>query len=267
MIVAAYAGTGKTTFAARMTGAVDLASMPFCWLLPLRESVPGEREGEKGALYHIRDPRFPDNYVAGILKAERENDLVLIPTNTQVVRRLEEYGRKVILCYPGDDCREEYRARFLARGNSEEFLSLFIDGWDRFLGPVRDYPGGAHIVLKPGEYLTDYATRFETERLKAPAQPVSEELVQALAEKTAAARTGWGLYLSCWGIRCFYPITDLDDWAERELLYRAGRLAYDREGMAEIFPIELLREDLALSKIDRAEIEAWMEKGETCTYI
>lgn len=261
MIIAAYAGTGKTTFAARMTGAVDLASMPFCWLLPLREAAPGEQEGEKGALYHIRDPRFPDNYVAGILKAERENDIVLIPTNIQVVRRLEEYGRKVILCYPGDECREAYRVRFLARGNSEEFLSLFIDGWDRFLGPVRGYPGGIHIVLKPEEYLTDYAARFETKRRNASPQPVSEEVIQALGKK-AAARTGWGLYLSGWEARCFYPISDLDDRAEREFLYRAGRLAYDRDMKIEIFPEEFLRGKMNLPAVDRDGLMALLEEGE-----
>lgn len=267
MIIAAYAGTGKTTFAARTPGAVDLASMPFCWLLPLQETAPGEQEGEKGALYHVRDPRFPDNYVAAILKAEQENDIVLIPTNIQVVQRLEEYGRKVILCYPGDECREEYRTRFLGRGNSEEFLSLFIDDWNQFLGPVRDYSDGIHIVLKPGEYLTDYAARFETERRNASSQPVSEELIQALAEQTAAVRTGWGLYLFGWDARCFYPIPDLDDRAEREFLYRVGRLAYDRDMRVEIFPEEFLREKMNLPAVDGEGFMALLEEGENASLL
>lgn len=186
MIIAAYAGTGKSTFAQRVEGAVDLTIMPYSWILPPTEKSDAELEGEKGALHRLRNPLFPYNYLAEILKSERKFRFVLIPTNFEIIRRLrEDYGRTVLLCYPDDDCREEYRARFLARGNSESFLELFIDGWDYFLGLVRDYDQGIHIVMRPGSYLTDLLQRFEMERQADRTQPVEDEIIQAIEEKIA----------------------------------------------------------------------------------
>ena len=147
MIIAAYAGAGKSTFAKKVEGAVDLPIMPYKWILPPTEKDSAELEAEKGALHRLRDPRFPENYLAEILRAERECRFVLIPTDCEVIRRLcGDYGRKVLLCYPEDSCREEYRARFLARGNSETFLNLFVDNWDCFLAPVREYRHGVRYV-------------------------------------------------------------------------------------------------------------------------
>lgn len=96
---------------------------------------------------------------------EREYDYVLIPTSMHVVRRLrEKYGRKVVLCYPADELREEYKERFIARGNSEDFLDLFIEMWDHFLGPVREYRDAVHIVMGAGEHLTDLKERLSEEK-------------------------------------------------------------------------------------------------------
>ena len=106
MIIAAYAGTGKSTFAARTENTVDLPIMPYCWILPPTDKPPAELEGEKGALYRLSDPRFPANYLAEILKAESTHEFVLIPTNLTVIRHLQEdYGRMVLICCPDDVCR------------------------------------------------------------------------------------------------------------------------------------------------------------------
>lgn len=81
----------------------------------------------------LTDPLYPENYIIDILRAEQEHDYVLILTDMEVIRRLrEEYGRKVVLCYPADELKDEYRERFIARGNSEEFLNLFIGGGTAF---------------------------------------------------------------------------------------------------------------------------------------
>lgn len=60
MIIAGFAGTGKSTFAARIENAIDLTSIPFSRILPT------------------------------------------------------------------DECKKEYRRRFVDRGNSDEFIEVFI---------------------------------------------------------------------------------------------------------------------------------------------
>lgn len=126
MIIAAYAATGKSTFAAQTGGVTDLPCMPYKWIPPTVGKKSPELEGEKGGLYHLHDPRYPDNHIAAILRAERDYQFVVIPTDMAVVRRLQEnYDRKVVLCYPEDSCKGEYWARFVNRSNSESFLDLF----------------------------------------------------------------------------------------------------------------------------------------------
>lgn len=230
MIIAAYAATGKSTFAARTDRAVDLPGMIHSWILPPTDKTAAELEKEKGALYHLRNPLFPGNYIAQILRAEMEYDYVLIPTATEVIRPLQEkYGRKVLLCYPGDECRQEYRERFVARGNSESFLSLFSDGWDRFLGPVRENRQGVHIVMGPGQYLADLLPRFEEERRMDLSALVSEDALCGLEEELASYRRDAVLCL--WGDEgcCLYRIANLDLPEERGFLYRIGRMILERD--------------------------------------
>lgn len=129
MIIAAYSGTGKSTFAARIQNAADVVSMPWHRILPPKGSEE-ENESGKGRMDVFTDPLYPDNYIIEILKAEREHDYTLIPTDMEVVRRLrEEYGRKIVLCYPADELKEEYKERFIARAMGRIFsITLSRDG-------------------------------------------------------------------------------------------------------------------------------------------
>lgn len=266
MIIAAYAGTGKSTFAQRVGRAADLPIMPFSWILPPTEKTDAELEEEKGALHRLRDPRFPDNYLAEILKAERTSRFVLIPTDFEVVRRLrEEYGRKVLLCYPDEGCREEYRMRFLARGNSESFLGLFIDGWDHFLEPVRNYERGIHIVMRPGAYLTDLLPRLEEERQSDTTEPVDGGTIRNIEERLAGRNRNLLLCLRGDGRRCFYPIRDLDAPEERWFLDRIGRVAFECDpglipflAPKEMFPPETLT---AFTTEDQREVLSFVRNS------
>ncbi|MBR1496549.1 MAG: hypothetical protein IJ617_02860 [Oscillospiraceae bacterium] len=250
MIVSAYAGTGKTTFAARESGAVDLPSMPCSWILP----DPGDRsedelEREKGALYHLRNPLFPDNYIVEILKAERKYDYVLIPTSNEVVRRLQkEYGRKVLLCYPTDDLKAEYRERFLRRGNSESFLELFVECWDGFLGPIKENKDGVHIPLGSGIYLTDFKERFDIERIKDNTAAVPMEQIAELEHQLTAREKELALYITGDLGSCIYSSPNLADPEEKRFLYQIGRKIY---GAADLLPMVLPSKMLKNGNSDR----------------
>ena len=244
MIIAAYAGTGKTTFAETTSGAIDVPSMPYSWILPETDGREGGKlEGEKGALYHLRNPLFPENYAVEILKAERLYHYVLIPTNIFVIRCLqEEFGRRVLLCYPESGLREEYRERFVRRGNSESFLSLFVDGWDGFLELVRENKAGIHILLKSGMYLSDLKDRFDAERTGDHTSPVPLERIAESERKLREQETELALYMSGDEGSCMYSISDLSDPAEKQFLYQIGRLIYENtELISLVAPTQMLK--------------------------
>lgn len=264
MIIAAYAGTGKSTFAQRVEGTADLHIMPYKWILPPAEKRGAELEAGKGALHHLHDPLFPYNFLAEILRAERVSRFVLIPTDLAVIRCLrEEYGRKVLLCYPDGNCREEYRARFLARGNSATFLKLFVDGWDRFLEPVQNYEGGIHIVMESDMYLTDLLWRFEEERRADLSGSVEIETIRAIEEDLADRKKDLVLYLSGDDEYCFYPIRDLDAPEERKFLDQIGQMIF--ESVSDLVPL-VMPKDLskavsleAFSTEDREVVTAFVK--------
>ena len=256
MIIAAYSGTGKTTFAARFENAADAVNMPWHRILPPKESEDGERK--KGRADVLTDPLYPENYIVNILRSEREYDYVLIPTDMEVIRRLrEEYGRKVVLCYPADELKEEYRERFVSRGNSEEFLDLFIGDWDVFLGPVREYGNAVHIVMGAGEHLTDLKERLDRELLSDETKPVPEETVADLEQEVLSRRGDFALGLN---MRFWYRIKDILDPDERLFLTEISRRTY---GGIFILPLSDADDFLAPDGVitdDKARVMEYLEQ-------
>lgn len=256
MIIAAYSGTGKSTFAARFENAVDLVSMPWDQILPPQRSEDGE--SEKGWANVLADPLYPENYIINILRAEREYDYVLIPTDMAVVRRLrEEYGRKVILCYPADGRKEEYRNRFIARGYSKLVLELFIGGWDTVLRPVREYEDAVHIVMEAGEYLTDLKERLDRELLRDETKPVPEETIADIERALDGRRRDFALIINS---RFWYRISDILDPDERVFLAEISRMT---RGSVSIVPLsyadKLLSPDDVITD-DKARALEYVEK-------
>lgn len=156
----------------------------------------------------------------------------------------EEFGRKVLLCYPESDLREEYRERFVQRGNSESFLNLFVDGWDGFLEPVRENTVGIHILLKSGMYLSDLKERFGAERISDDTPAVSEDRIAELERKLREQETELALYISGDDGCCIYSIANLADPAEKQFLYQIGRMVYENtELIPLVIPSQMLKKE------------------------
>lgn len=78
----------------------------------------------------------------------------MIPTEREILYRLEKDNIPFTVIYPDRSLKEEYRARYIARGNGASFLKVFVDGWDAWMYSVR-LNGGTHIELQSGEFLSD----------------------------------------------------------------------------------------------------------------
>lgn len=243
MLIAAYAGCGKST-AARKLGMLDLPSMPYRWLLPYLKPdshSQAEFEQEKGALHHIADPRFPQNYISDIVQLEGFGSTVVFPTIVPVINALvEQFERTVYVVYPEDGLKEEYRLRYLARGNSESFLRIFSDGWEEQMKEIKASKG-VHLRLKSGEYLESLTAELLRQNQAKP-MPVPDSVLIEL-EVTMQERVR-DLVLWLRGQDGCYacPVGYIDGSATREFLERAGKTAYDSGLWLELYPRRFVQE-------------------------
>lgn len=130
-IIAAFPATGKSYLSKQAVGFIDSDSSRFsrlnCW---------------------------PVNYVAHVRRLVDEGATVLVSTHAEVRQALVDTGLPLTLVYPDEGCRHEYRGRMLDRGSPAALIEKVMENWYRWLTDCRRTPG-RHIVLRPGEYLSD----------------------------------------------------------------------------------------------------------------
>lgn len=157
MIIAAFAGTGKSMLAEKYPDKiVDFVCMPYKYYL---ETCCDGGEAGKANPDNIMRDDWPYNYVDAIKEALGNGLLLLIPSEFRVLSLLREENIPYFLCYPQRSAKEIYHKRYLDRGNTEEFLAVFIDKWDRFLDNLEKDSYGQHIVLQPQQFLSDVIDR------------------------------------------------------------------------------------------------------------
>jgi len=161
MIIAAFAGTGKTYFCNHVEGANDFVCMPYKYYLPEIESNNVEHEKVKADLSLNMNSEYPENYINAILQNMKKYKYIIIPSDRRVLEGLQSLQIQYVLCFPEGTAKEEYRKRYIQRGNTEEFFHIFIDGWDGFMKSFRDDTYGTKIVLAENEYLLDIKDKID----------------------------------------------------------------------------------------------------------
>jgi len=154
-IIAAHAGTGKTTLAKMHPERhVDFVAMPYKYYLSNGDIEDAEHRKADFSLEMQKE--WPQNYIDAILhELEQHDKILLIPSTGNVLQSLAAAGIAYFLCYPRRELKEEYCKRYELRGNSEDFLFVFIDGWDGFMDSLEADRHGEHIVLEEDAYLSD----------------------------------------------------------------------------------------------------------------
>ena len=159
MIIAAFAGTGKTALARLYPQqVVDFVAMPYKYYLTENSEEINQFEIEacKANFDNVMREDWPENYIMAIKDSMRRNcKILLIPSAWNVLAQLKIESIPYYLCYPQRDAKEIYKKRYLNRGNTEDFLSIFIGGWDRFMDTLESDTYGRHIVMQPHKFLSD----------------------------------------------------------------------------------------------------------------
>ncbi len=158
MIVAAYAGTGKSEFCKRYPSeAIDLICMPYKYInfYEVANELSDE-EDIKANMDLVLRPNWENDYYDELKRLNNKypEKLIIIPTIKSIMSRLKEDDIPYTVVYPNRDCKEEYRQRYINRGNNQSFLDVFIEGWDVMLDGL-DCLGGVVIEIEEGQYLTD----------------------------------------------------------------------------------------------------------------
>ncbi|HHU48667.1 MAG TPA: hypothetical protein GXZ37_02980 [Clostridiales bacterium] len=161
MIIAAFAGTGKTYFCNHVEGAKDFVCMSYKYFLTA--TYDGRTENEKiKADYSLElNPEYPANYLNAILRNIEKYKYLVIPSDNRVLAMLKDKHIPYILCFPEINGKEEYKKRYIQRGNREEFIGIFIGGWDNLIKSLQQDTYGTRIVLSKDEYLLDVKERID----------------------------------------------------------------------------------------------------------
>lgn len=163
MIIAAYAGTGKTTFALKNPAAIDMVCMPFKYLnlSDVSKTLSDGTGGESiKANYDLILRRYWELYYYWAVK----NLLyycparhIMIPTVGPILDFLEADQIPYTIVYPDKSLKAEYEERYKKRGDTEEFLNIFVGQWESRIESLeqRKNAWAKHIVLQKGQYLSD----------------------------------------------------------------------------------------------------------------
>jgi hypothetical protein len=126
--------------------------MPYKYEL---SALKKEAEADKANDDNIVRHEWPRNYVDAIVSEAQCGKHLLIPSDTYVLAMLRVKNMPYAICHPERRAKDEYHRRYLSRGNTENFTDIFIGRWDAFMNALENDGYGLHIVLKPGEYLSD----------------------------------------------------------------------------------------------------------------
>ena len=158
VIIAGFGGVGKTTLAKKYKNVLDLESTPYKYLIENYGNYDAEAVKGQGIAKKELNPDFPNNYVAAIQENIGKYDYILVWCHPeQSLPNLDKAGIDYEIFLPTRDALDEYRQRFINRGNSEEYVNRVSskEGYDKRL-PQWQALGKPMVFLEVGETLESY---------------------------------------------------------------------------------------------------------------
>lgn len=155
IVIAGFAGIGKTTLAKKYKNVIDLESSNYRWDNSKIMDIPVEQR--KGTIRNS-NPNWPLNYINAIEEAIEKYDIVLVWIKPEVLEIYEKNNIPYVLCYPSKKALPEYEQRFIKRGNNKEYIRRVIDTYNERFEQFENYQADK-IVLEEKETLEDYLVK------------------------------------------------------------------------------------------------------------
>jgi len=109
-----------------------------------------------------RNPEWPKNYIDHIRSSTSKNDALFVSTHKETRDALKSSGVPFVLVYPSLEMKEEYIQRYIDRGSDEKFIELLRNNYESWVTELMTQEGCKHVVLKPGQYLSDVMEQIRT---------------------------------------------------------------------------------------------------------
>jgi len=170
-LILAASGTGKTIAAQKCENVVDLERMKYAFIIDTnlygKLSIEEQKNLISGWLLKpekypsgsiIWNPECPENYIKAISNELDCGNTVLIPFIPRVYNLvLENFANdtRKILVLPEKDSFEEYKNRYIKRGNDENFIKVRESELHELAELFENAKGFEKIVLGKGKYLTE----------------------------------------------------------------------------------------------------------------
>lgn len=133
-IIAAFPGTGKTTYANKYPEKCsDSDSSQFSWSV--------DTDGKK-----IRNPDFPQNYMAHIKSLIGKVQYIFVSTHKEVREALADNCFYYYIIYPTRDQKEKFLQLYKDRGSPEAFVKLLDEKWEAWMDEIGDFPLGSRLI-------------------------------------------------------------------------------------------------------------------------
>ena len=159
IVIAGFAGIGKTTLAKKYKNVIDVESSPYKYDYSNMGTFDVEKM--KGKNGRIINSEFPLNYINAIKKAQKEYDIVLVWIHPEeILPFYDKYGIDYYLCFPSREALAEYEERFINRGNTREYINKVLKDYDK---RYNQFTNNSHkkVELSIGETLEDALLRLK----------------------------------------------------------------------------------------------------------
>ena len=152
IVIAGFPGIGKTTLARKYKNVCDLDSVAYNW--DNAEYTDFSEEQIKG-MTRNPNPFWPQNYIGEIKAKMQEYDILLVKSNPDILELYDKENISYMICYPCKEALEEYRQRYIKRGNSAEYIERTLGSYDLKVQKWNESLS-EKIILKCNEMLETY---------------------------------------------------------------------------------------------------------------
>ena len=153
IIIAGFAGIGKTYLANKYKNVVDLESSKFVYNYSNVDQ--NDYEILNGTKNKILNKEFPQNYIETIKKSIEKYDVILIWLKLEMLPLYEKNFIDYIICYPSEEAFKDYRNRYIQRGNNEEWINHVTKAHFKYINALRENKH-TKIILEKDETLESY---------------------------------------------------------------------------------------------------------------
>lgn len=153
IIIAGFAGIGKTFLAKKYKNVVDLESSRFVY--DYTDIPHADYEKLKGTKNRTLNKNFPENYIKAIKESEKKYDVICIWLKLEMLPLYEKNKIDYTICYPSEKAFEKYKNLYIQRGNNNGWIQHALEAYPKYVAALKDnkHP---KIILEENENLEEY---------------------------------------------------------------------------------------------------------------